>query len=222
MRKLWEEGENVLKGWEGERESCLILKWGTWLLMTSNACQYMGVPVAVSTRGQGSVCLVSWGWPSKVVMALSSTAQRDRALFFTGIFCPVSMSENNKKGNMPAWHIVPFGVSCLFPRYSEPAHNSKIFLFVNFWLKLLKHLPNFLTTSSDLCNGIKCAFQRNWPKATPSFLCCYFCFLWVQAVSRLPDVTERWRLWVLELALGFRTLTFSKWEGHYFLRFCFS
>lgn len=30
MRKLWEEGENVLKGWEGERESCLILKWGTW------------------------------------------------------------------------------------------------------------------------------------------------------------------------------------------------
>lgn len=95
---------------------------------------------------------------------------------------------------MPVWHIVPFGVSCLFPRYSEPAHNSKIFLFVNFWLKLLKHLPNFLTTSSDLCNGIKCAFQRNRPKATPSFLCCYFCFLWVQAVSRLPDVTERWRL----------------------------
>lgn len=104
------------------------------------------------------------------------------------------MSENNKKGNMPAWHIAPFGVSCLFPRCSEPVHNSKIFLFVNFWLKLLKHLPNFLTTSSDLCNGIKCAFQRNRPKATPSFLCCYFCFLWVQAVSRLPDVTERWRL----------------------------
>lgn len=31
---------------------------GLWFLMTSNACQYTGVPVAVST-GRGSVCLVS-------------------------------------------------------------------------------------------------------------------------------------------------------------------